>query len=560
MIRVLLSFEMRLLETETIRLQNVGEDALVVEAARAIFQSLLKIVGEKPTGPIALVAGKGLNGADALCVAILCAERGIPIWVAAFPPKNSNSWIWNLHRKLDQHKIPIFTPPLDANNLGSETKCHLPIPKNCCLIVDGLLGTGLSRAAAGIEEIWIGDMNRSGHPILSIDLPSGMYCDKLTSTTLSKKLREATSSEKPCAIVGATYTLSLGSPKLSTFFYPDRCHTGKLLFHPLSFDESIHRSNPQKTELYFPDLNKVPGWLKARTPTSHKYANGKVLVIAGSLGMQGAALLCAHSALRAGAGIVRLVHPMGISGAIAPYTWEIVGSPVGGGDDTHFKPEHLYDILPLLEWADVCVLGPGLSRHPDVLNFLNALAPHLRPKTIIDGDGLNIDFVKITTDQIIATPHHGEYQKALGGNLGKPCEPLSLIENAAELAQKFKISLLLKGPTSIFVHQNRCSILPFGSPTLATAGSGDVLAGLLAALWVSMPTEQAAITAVSCHGGAGNRASNNKGRRGVIARDLLDGLAEIWVEWDKRTISNILPHTEHKNQSTSPPIELHFSL
>ena len=258
-------------------------------------------------------------------------------------------------------------------------------------------------------------------------------------------------------------------------------------------------------------------------------------MISGSRGMHGAAALCSNAALRAGAGLVKLAYPAGIHSEITVHILEVIGVPVGAdagvgpGGHGHFRPEHLSELAPMLEWADSILVGPGLGQHPDTEKFIAELMPMLKGKrTVVDGDALAYfkpDFAVSQSDlrgfeNFVVTPHAGEYKK-MGGEYDYG-EPLELVKTARAFSQTRNFNLVLKGATTLFASPDgRVTALPVGNPGMATAGSGDVLAGIIAGLIAVKPVDQAATLGAFCHGKAGDLARKDRGTLGLVASDLL---------------------------------------
>jgi NAD(P)H-hydrate epimerase len=354
-------------------------------------------------------------------------------------------------------------------------------------------------------------INRSGLPVLSIDVPSGDGCD---------------SSIVKGSVVKATSTLCLGAMKLSTVFFPAGSAYGKVGYSPICFDEKLLVGQPSQMEMYTEE--DALDFLPAKTYRSTKYTAGKVLIISGCRGMHGAAALAANAALRAGAGLVRAVVPGGIYRDVSAHLLEVIGTPVGSEQDYHFVPEHVPEILPWIEWADSILIGNGLGKDPGTLEFLERIMPSLRGRrVVVDGDGLHyFDPAKPERRQgkelehFLVTPHAGEY-KRLGGNYDYET-PMELLENLRTFAKSGSIGIVLKGPTTVFTGPDgKHVIITAGNPGMATAGSGDVLAGILTAFLAKKPREEAAPLAVFLHGRSGDAARRDRGTLGMAASDLI---------------------------------------
>ena len=253
-----------------------------------------------------------------------------------------------------------------------------------------------------------------------------------------------------------------------------------------------------------------------------------VLLALAALALLGAAALAANAALRAGAGVVRAAVPAGIFHDISAHLLEVIGMPLGSERDFHFKPEHLDALIPWIEWADSILIGCGLGCHSETAIFLERIMPALSGRrVVVDGDGLSY-FSSDTPerrggkglDQFVLTPHPGEYRR-MGGQYDYDA-PMALLDGARNFAQSGATGTILKGPTSVYTSPDGDLILiPAGNPGMATAGSGDVLAGILAAFLTKKPREEAAPLAVFLHGRSGDAARRDRGTLGMAASDLI---------------------------------------
>jgi NAD(P)H-hydrate epimerase len=244
--------------------------------------------------------------------------------------------------------------------------------------------------------------------------------------------------------------------------------------------------------------------------------------------MHGAAALGANAALRAGAGLVRAVVPAGIYRDISAHLLEVIGMPVGSDGDLRFAPDHLEEIRPWLDWADSILIGPGLGKDAATDAFLLQIMPLLRGRrVVVDGDGLGYfhpDHPERRQgeglEQWVATPHPGEYQR-MGGKYDYEA-PLDLLEEFRGFVRSGSLSIALKGPTTVFTGPDgKHVVIPAGNPGMATAGSGDVLSGSLAAFLAKKPCVEAAPLAVFTHGRSGDLARRDRGTLGMAASDLI---------------------------------------
>lgn len=544
MIPILTLAESKEIERKAATEQGLSEFDMITSAGEAVFESVKALIeeeyGERPSeherdmeeeveedlGPpspqpprrspgdisIAFVCGSGHNGADGLSAAVLAAQAGFSVVIYQMTAERGYS------RETERLQGQLADADITINFVRSPL--DLPVFQDISLIVDALLGTGTNRDPDGLLQSCIFGMNQSGVPILAVDIPSGIRCD---------------SPEVSGTAVQASATLCLGSMKVSAAFFPASLNYGKIGYSPICFDEKLLLNQPSRMRLY--TLDDAVSDYPERDYKANKYTVGKVLVISGSRGMHGAAALCANAALRAGAGMVKLAYPAGIHSEAAIHILEIIGVPIGAGSSGgtggawgvgHFHPEHISELEPLLEWADSVLIGPGLGRHPETMAFLERLLPTLKGKrTVIDGDALSwfkADFQSQADlrgyDYFVLTPHAGEY-KVMGGEYDYE-HPLELIKKLRAFAQARNLNILLKGATTLLaVPDGRVSVLPVGNPGMATAGSGDVLAGTIAGILGVKNPEQAAALGAFAHGKAGDLARKDRGTLGLVASDLL---------------------------------------
>ncbi|MBF0430296.1 MAG: NAD(P)H-hydrate dehydratase [Fibrobacteria bacterium] len=500
--------EMKLVEKQTTTETGISELQMITQAGAAVFRCAKQVTVKLPHSEKKnwiIICGKGHNGADGLQAAILAAEQDYKITLyQIFSDKGYSPETIQLHQQLNQQGIKVHFYK-DASEL------HLPY--DTALIIEGLLGAGVTNPARGLVAESIKKINQSSVPVLSIDIPSGLYTDE-TNIELHVK---------PVA------TISFGTQKLSSLFYPSAGEFGKTFFDKLCFPPSLTTKQPSRLSVF--QSSDADASYPTRPYDAYKYSTGKILVIAGSKGMHGASILCSRAALNAGAGMVKLVVPAAMHNEVCNHTLEIISH--GAGDKkrtTHFSLLEIEELLAHIEWADTVCLGPGLGRHPDTIAFLLELIPQISKPLVIDGDGLHFFYPEVNpqiiklqpeNQHIIVTPHAGEY-KRMGGFYQYNC-PLEHIKGVQNLASNRGVTLLLKGPTTtISDAKGHAIICPPGNPGLATAGTGDVLAGVITALVHQADTITAASLGVFLHNTSANLAQVLTGISGMTASDVLN--------------------------------------
>lgn len=367
------------------------------------------------------------------------------------------------------------------------------------LIIDGLLGTGFHGRAEGLIASAIELANASGLPILAIDIPSGV--NGSTGEVNSVALR-------------ATQTISLGLPKIGFFIRDGWNYTGNLALVDFGLPDIFVQQ--AKSHYYLIDDDALPKALPPIKRTRHKYEAGYVIAVAGSSGMSGAAIMSCFAALRSGAGIVRLFYPEGM---------ELSGAPLEllkeGWDLKNEKK-----ILKESKRAKSFIIGPGMGRTQETKHAIERLLKEISLPCVMDADALyflaenpHMDLPKHT----VLTPHKEEMKRLLGNS-----DPTH--QACQNYVDKKQVTLVLKGaPTFVFHPQNKPLIIPHGDPGMATAGTGDVLTGIIGGfLAQGLDTYTAASLGVAVHGLAGESVAAKKGSQGMIATDLIKELPSIF--------------------------------
>ncbi|MFI5343887.1 MAG: NAD(P)H-hydrate dehydratase [Chlamydiales bacterium] len=444
-------------------------------------------------GDILLLCGKGNNAGDAFVAGIYLIEQGCRVFAIQPDP------------------IELCSPLCQKNRARFELKGGLFYNSfNDCppfsLILDGIFGTGFKGLVKEPYASLIHAANQSHAPILSIDIPSG--------------LDGTTGKIESCAIQ-ASETIFLGFPKTGFFFRDGWNVVGHLHAVDFGLPKSIIEQAPAVFELLVED--EVAKLLPPMRRNRHKYQAGYVIGLAGSPSMPGAALLSSLAALRGGSGMVRLFHPYGMESELASSPYELIKLP--------YHDNSSQEVLFEMNQASATFVGPGLGRTDAVRNLLKEIIPHLDKPCVIDADALALlaeDPFQLPP-QVILTPHTGEMQKLLHAESHLILSEELLIR-CQDFAERYSVTLVLKGaPTFIFHPGNHILVNPTGDPGMATAGSGDVLTGLLASLLSQgLSCREAAALGVYLHGLAGEYAAQSQTSYGVIATDLITHFSDAY--------------------------------
>ena len=482
--------QVRSLDAYTIEHEPVASIDLMERAAQAIFEAYAKSFDLQR--PVLVVAGPGNNGGDALALA------RILVWVKSdvrvlllHNGKLSADCETNLQR-LRNLKAEIITEITDSfafSNVNKET-----------VIVDGIFGSGLSRPAEGIFAEAIDHINRSGCEVLSIDVPSGLHGELNPDISVP--------------IVKATRTFTLQFPKLA-FLLPE---TGIFAGNWSVLDIGIHPEAISQTETryFFIKKKDIQPKIKIREKFSHKGTYGHVLIFAGSRDMAGAAVLSSEAALRSGAGLVT-VHSASCNRIILQTA---VPEVIFESDNN----EHCISEFRDLTKFNAIAIGPGIGQTGETSFFLKSILSAYSNPIVLDADALNLiaanDLPHLIPENSILTPHPKEFERLFG----KSTNSYDRLQKASTIAQTHKIIIILKGAhTQIFMPNGKIYFNSTGNAGMATAGSGDVLTGIMVGLLAQgYQPQDAALTGVFLHGLAADLITETE--ETMLASDIIRGL------------------------------------
>jgi hydroxyethylthiazole kinase-like uncharacterized protein yjeF len=492
--------EMRSLDREAIDRFLISEELLMENAglsAYTVIRNEFGVHGKR----FVVLCGMGNNGGDGFVVARkLLSEGGkVHIYVIGDTDKFKGAAKKNLEI--------VKRLPLEIESIRSIGSLHATVAHSDA-IIDALFGTGITRELKGIYREVIKLINTSGKTVFSIDIPSGVNGD----------------TGKPMgASVHASHTIAFGTPKLGNILYPGFSLCGKLWVSHISFPPPLISRDDLKIEI------NAPAELKERKQDGHKGDFGDVLFVAGAKTYYGAPYFSALSFLRAGGGYARLALPRSMCPHIASKGLEIVFVPQEETESGSISLKNLDNLLELSEKVDLLVVGCGLSLDDETQKLVRELLRIVRKPMIIDGDGISAlcesrDTVIQREQPTVLTPHLGEMAR-----LTKKKAP-EIEDNRVKFVQDESAALgaviVLKGAHSLIgLPDRRVYINPSGNSGMATAGSGDVLTGTVAAMHgLGLSIEDAARTGVFIHGLAGDLAAEILGEDGIIAQDILDTL------------------------------------
>lgn len=504
---VVTSEQMREMDRLTIQKYGTPSLTLMERAGAGVVKAILERFVEPVSKGVLVVAGKGNNGGDGFVVGRLLTEQGVSCAIAllAKPNEISSDAAHNLEEYLTAGGKVVG---IDADHLGLLTESIA----GKGLLVDAILGTGTKNEIRGIYADVIRAMNGSGLPIVAVDIPSGLDADKGTPLGVG---------------VQAVMTVALGYPKLGQVIYPAVRYVGELVVADIGIEPAAVAEVAPAAELLTPE--EIRPLVPVRNPDSHKGTYGHVVVIAGSRGKTGAAILASRACMRAGAGLTSLAAPRSLNNVFAGAMIEVMTEPLRDTAEEEIESLTNDEWRRLLERKTVALFGPGIGITESTRNNLRWLLRHLSIPWVIDADGLNnlaldIDRLRKARTAPILTPHPGEMARLIGKNAREVNK--DRIGVARAFATEHRCYVVLKGARTILATPaGKISINPTGNPGMASGGMGDVLAGILAALLAQgLSPEEAMKLAVYLHGFIADRIAAKRGMLGMIASDIIDGL------------------------------------
>lgn len=515
MIPIFSAHDYRRFDKEEREVYGITVDLLMYLAGYQIYHFIRERFPEGT--PIIFLCGTGNNGSDGICASTFFD----PYW-----RERIEIWLWRQGlKKGEKEKKNIIEksspdPPGDryfklARRLNiamrvvsspAEVKRHL-VRIGRSVLVDGLFGTGLSRSLGGEDRELIEVINRNRKiEVISIDCPSGLNCD--TGAVMG-------------ALIKADHTITLEGEKLGFFNPKIQDHLGSVEVGKIG----IHFPEDLGGHPYFKvEEVDILSLLKRRKRFSHKGTYGRALVISGSLGMSGAPRLVVRSLMRVGAGMVKLLIPESIYLLMATLGDEVMISPMPCNEKGSFSEKGIDEVREYIEWADHLVIGPGIGASPDALKFVKYVIEKSDLPCVIDADALRVvPSLRFKRGrEVILTPHPGEFARMSGIREQELFDdPFTCLSG---FAVKNRSHLLLKSNRNmIAAPDGKIYFVATGSPALATAGSGDVLTGMIGGYFTQgHGALDSAILGAYIHGLAGEIGAEEMGESGLLSSDLAE--------------------------------------
>ena len=476
----------------TITSKHSTERELMDNAGRSIAQFIVETIEDPFNQKFIVLSGPGNNGGDAIISHYYLNLYGVQSELLLLNEKQKQSWIFK------QYSI-------DADTLGIYSdECRFN-PEYW--YVDGIFGIGLKRTVEGRYKDVIDKLSDCPN-MIAIDIPSGIYCD--TGTIAGTNLQ-------------AEYTLTMGHPKLAHFFNEGLEYSGDLHVLDIGFKQL------SKTQDYIQIIEPEDAGniSPVHSENSNKYSRGKLISIAGASGYTGACILAVQAAGKTGAGIIKAIIPESLNSIFETALIETITIPIPDNNSGYFSLENTADILKEVQWADAILFGPGLAAGKKSAEWMADILKKIQQPLVMDASGFlpliekKIQFGDLPPETIL-TPHYAEFSRIFNMDVKKVWEdPISAVREIISILGGRV--LILKGATNIIVtSQGELLLMNYGTPLLATAGTGDVLSGILASAVVQgLSVDDAAIFGTFLHADCANQYEELTSIMGLTATDLL---------------------------------------
>lgn len=520
--KVVTSQQIREIDRKAIEENNLSGLTLMENAGLGIFQSLKNIYPDLRLKKVIIFAGSGNNGGDGFVVARHLYNYGVKVKVFLLASFNKI--------KAEARENLNIIDKMGVELIETETVKLKEIEgtiQNSDLIIDAILGTGLQGKVTGSKASIIDLINITNKEVVAIDVPSGLNAD-------SGKI------EGPC--IKATHTITLALPKIGLLLFPGASFAGKVTVEDIGIPSYLLTNKKLKTNIVTKEI--VRSLLPFRVTNSHKGSFGKVLILAGSVGMTGAAYLASEAAMRSGAGIVILGIPRSLNPIMEVKLTEVMTLPLAETEKQSFGEDAEETILKLMKDFSVLGIGPGISRQSETQRLVRKIIEKSDVPLVIDADAIyalreDITILKKLKAPLVITPHPGEMAKLINKDIDYILD--NQLDITREIAQKFGIVVVLKGARTIVANKEGEAYINVGDNSgMATGGSGDVLTGIICSLIAQEADSfSAAIAGVYIHSMAGNLARDIKGERGMTAGDILSQVPQAFLNIEDTVIGNM---------------------
>ena len=505
MIPLVTADQMRSLDRRTMTEASVPSLVLMERAGAGVAHYLERRYAPLPGKAITIVCGKGNNGGDGFVAGRLLRRKKarVQVLILASPTELTRDAKIMCQRFQRLAGPSSVRRPTSADDLGRRLS-------GSEVIVDAIVGTGLSATLSGLYLDAVMAINAAARPTVAVDIPSGLHAD--TGQALG-------------AAVQADLTVTFGLPKIGLYVGAgiDCCGDIRLIDIgiPLAFVEALGSRFLLLTDV------AAHAMLPKRRPSSHKGTYGHVGIIAGSVGKTGAAALAAMVALRIGTGLATVAVPSGANDVLEAKLLEVMTIPMPETKSHTFARSGLDRLLSFATARDAIAIGPGLTTHPETVDLVQEFVKRIDKPCVLDADALNALAGKVALltqckRPPIITPHPAEMARLEAESTTQSVNQ-DRLGTATRFARERGVFVILKGARTVIARPDgMVAICPTGNPGMATAGTGDVLTGMVGGLLAQgLSAWDAACTATYIHGLAGDLAARLQGQAGMVARDLI---------------------------------------
>jgi NAD(P)H-hydrate epimerase len=506
--KVLTSKQMQGIDRKAIKDLGIIGPILMENAGVQIFNEIITRFPAIQDEKIVIVAGKGNNGGDGFVVARHLFNRGCRPQVILLAKKGELRGDAALNAGIADRIGIVIIEALTEKSWASQKRKI----RQATVIVDAIFGTGLTKPAGGRFVKVIEDINRSKAFKVAVDIPSGLSSD--THRIIGSSIK-------------ADLTVCLAAPKIAHVFMPAENSIGELVIGDIGVPPFLFEDPNLKLEMV--EKKHVLPYYKPRKRDGHKGNYGHLFILSGSLGKTGASIMAGKAALKMGAGLVTVGTPQSCLPIVARGMVELMTEPLPETPEKTFSVEALDKSLELLKGKDALMLGPGISTNSSTAEFALNLLPRVKVPLVLDADALNIlaekpKILKKLKKPAVLTPHPGEFARLLGLSNKEVLD--RKLELVPKFAQKYGVFLVLKSYRTLTgTPDGRVFINPTGNAGMASAGSGDVLSGMIASMIIQEKNLLlATLAAVYIHGLSGDVGVTRIGEKPLTAANLIQYL------------------------------------
>lgn len=495
-------------------IDTIGIPALVLMERAALTVAEKIISFAKMTDRIVVVCGTGNNGADGIAAARILCNKGYNTCVYILGHQEKGTDEFKLQReiyckvggKVLEYKAECYETNSEKkfNEIFNGTVCNDSRRIEADIIVDAIFGVGLSRNVEGVYKVAIDIINAVPAKVVAVDIPSGIQADNGRVMGVA---------------VHADITVTFGMQKTGLIMYPGADFAGDIVIADIGFPKYVFDKYFRYKVLESDDFDLIP----RRNNDSNKGSYGKLLVIAGSEGMIGAAYMCSKAALRMGAGMVRVFTTKKVAHHLSNSLPEVMLT-------TYTDIDYEEKLMSVMKWCDAIAVGPGMGTGTLNENIIRIVLRSKLP-SVIDADGVNcistcMDLKELLHNKVIITPHIGEMSRFTGLSIKEIKE--NAFNVAKNNAKKYNITVVLKDARTVISDGEEIYINITGNNGMATAGSGDVLTGItLSLIGKGMEITTAGSMAAYIHGMAGDMAAAGLSKTSLMATDIIDEIVNI---------------------------------